>query len=166
MLLRFPHGVEHSELRRPGSGRPELVLEGADQLDADNDFEPFENNGATLDVIGNPGGLRRTASSVGILTPSRVSWDPGYGYVDPNLQRLMQIHNIWKQSHQTAGSCKVDADCTSLTGRAPPVWRPADLHDALRSLRRPKRRRCQRHRGPMREREDRLSRAVRVRSAA
>src|SRR5690606_33406707 len=30
---------------------------------------------------------------------------------DPNFSRLMHHHNIWKQSHQTRGSCSSDADC-------------------------------------------------------
>ena len=81
-----------------------------DQVDPDNDFEPFENTRANLDVIGNPGGLG-DGFSAGIVTPPRVTFDPGYGYVDPNLTRLMNIHDIWKQSHQTKGTCKVDADC-------------------------------------------------------
>jgi hypothetical protein len=86
-----------------------------DQVDPDNDFEPFENTRANLDVIGNPGGLG-DGFNAGIVTPPRVTFDPGYGYVDPNLTKLMNVHNIWKQSHQTKGTCKVDADCKSEGG--------------------------------------------------
>lgn len=84
-----------------------------DQVDPDGDFEPFENTRANLDVIGNPGGLG-TGFTAGILTPPRVEFDPGYGYVDPNLTRLMHEHNIWKQSHQTKGSCKTTKDCADV----------------------------------------------------
>jgi hypothetical protein len=84
-----------------------------DQLDPDGDFEPFENTRANLDVIGNPGGLGDSFTA-GIITPPRVTYDPGYGYVDPNLTRLMNVHNIWKKSHQTKGKCKADADCAGV----------------------------------------------------
>ena len=84
-----------------------------DQVDPDGDFEPFENTRAFLDIIGNPGGFGDSVIS-GEVTPPLVSWDPGYGYVDPNMKRLMNLHDIWQQSHQTRGSCKLDADCASI----------------------------------------------------
>ena len=84
-----------------------------DQLDPDGDFEPFENTRANLDIIGNPGGLG-DSFNVGVVTPPRVTYDPGYGYVDPNLTRLMNVHNVWKKSHQTKGSCKTTADCAGV----------------------------------------------------
>ncbi len=84
-----------------------------DQVDPDGDFEPFENTRANLDIIGNPGGLGDSLEA-GIVTPPRVTFDPGYGYVDPNLTRLMNVHDIWKKSHQTKGSCKTTADCTGV----------------------------------------------------
>jgi hypothetical protein len=88
-----------------------------DKLDPDDDFEPFDNPTASLDIFGNPGGLGDSYSS-GIFTPPRVTWDPGYGYTDRGLRRNMHIHNIWKQSHQTRGSCERDEDCVGLTGRS------------------------------------------------
>jgi hypothetical protein len=87
-----------------------------DQLDPDQDFEPFENTRASLDIVGNPGGLGDSLST-GIVTPPRISWDPGYGYVDAGLKRLMHVHDIWKQSHQTRGTCTTNGECASLTGR-------------------------------------------------
>lgn len=86
-----------------------------DQVDPDGDFEPFANTRANLDVIGNPGGLGDSLSA-GIVTPPRVSWDPGYGYVDANMTRLMHVHDIWKQSHETRGKCTTSDECPSLTG--------------------------------------------------
>lgn len=79
-------------------------------VDLDDDFEPFENSLATLDIIGNPGGLG-DSGSVGIVTPPRVEWDPQYGYTDASFQRVMHHHNIWKQSHQTEGTCTKNSDC-------------------------------------------------------
>lgn len=84
-----------------------------DKLDPDGDFEPFENTRANLDVFGNPGGIGDSFEA-GIVTPPRVTYDPGYGYVDPNLTRLMNVHNIWKKSHQTKGKCKTDSDCSGV----------------------------------------------------
>lgn len=46
-------------------------------VDPDADFEPFDNSRASLDIIGNPGGLA-DAGSVGIVTPPRIEWDPQY----------------------------------------------------------------------------------------
>src|ERR1041385_2104392 len=45
-----------------------------DKLDPDDDFEPFDNPTATLDIIGNPGGLGG-AFEPGLVTPPRVPWD-------------------------------------------------------------------------------------------
>lgn len=87
-----------------------------DSSDPDNDFEPFENTEAPLDVFGNPGGIGDGAS-LGIVTPARQAYDPQYLYTDEGLTRYMNIHNIWQQSHQTVGSCEVDADCENQTGR-------------------------------------------------
>lgn len=85
-----------------------------DKLDPDNDFEPFDNPTASLDIVGNPGGLGDGLEQ-GVVTAPRVSWDPGYGYTDPNMRRYMHVHNIWKQSHQTLGACQTDADCPTIT---------------------------------------------------
>lgn len=95
-----------------------------DQVDPDGDFEPFENSTAQTDIFGNPGGLG-TSFSVGVTPPPRLEWDPGYGYVDPNLKRLMQIHDIWEQSHQTRGECTEDSECRDLTGRSGSVCLPS-----------------------------------------
>ncbi len=70
-----------------------------DQSDPDDDFEPFENTRASLNVIGNPGGLGNSFQ-VGIVTPPRVAWDPQYGYNDANMVKYFHHHNIWQQSHQ------------------------------------------------------------------
>ncbi len=79
-------------------------------VDPDADFEPFDNSRASLDIIGNPGGLA-DAGSVGIVTPPRIEWDPQYFYTDAGLTRFMHHHNIWKQSHQTKGTCSSNRDC-------------------------------------------------------
>ncbi|MCB9590284.1 MAG: hypothetical protein H6718_33035 [Polyangiaceae bacterium] len=81
-----------------------------DQVDPDQDFEPFENNQAALDIVSNPGGIG-DSFSVGTVTPPRIEWDPQYGYTDAGMHRYMNIHNIWQQSHQTRGSCESNADC-------------------------------------------------------
>lgn len=88
-----------------------------DRLDPDGDFEPFENTRSPLDIVGNPGGLGDSLSA-GTITPPRITWDPGYGYVDPGMVRYLNIHDVWEQSHQTIGSCTVDDDCKRVTGRA------------------------------------------------
>jgi hypothetical protein len=74
----------------------------------DRDFEPLENSKATLDVVGNPGGLG-DSFSVGIVTAPRQGFDPSYGFQDKNYHRLMNIHNIWKRSHQEA-ACNAKGD--------------------------------------------------------
>ena len=81
-----------------------------DQVDPNEDYEPFENTTAELDIIGNPGGLG-DSFSVGIVTPPQQEWDPQYGYTDEGFKRYMHRHNIWQQSHQLVGSCSSDADC-------------------------------------------------------
>lgn len=91
-----------------------------DKADPDDDFEPMENSTAALDILGNPGGIGDSASS-GIVTPPREQYDPGYGYTDNGLRRYMNRHNIWKQSHQTIGSCETDSDCRDVTGRSASV---------------------------------------------
>lgn len=88
-----------------------------DRADPDNDFEPFENTEAPLDIIGNPGGIGDSAS-LGILTPARQAYDPQYLYTDSGLTRYMNIHDIWQQSHQTVGSCNTHDQCRRRTGRA------------------------------------------------
>ncbi|HVU04815.1 MAG TPA: hypothetical protein VHE30_23855 [Polyangiaceae bacterium] len=81
-----------------------------DEIDPDGDFEPFENNLAPEDIFGNPGGAG-WGPYVGIETPTRVTYDPAYGYTDQGMRRLMHVHDIWKQSHQTRGHCSKDSDC-------------------------------------------------------
>ena len=87
-----------------------------DRLDPNADFEPLVTTSAPEDILGNPGGIGFAGIS-GILTPPTIEYDPQYGYTDANLKRLLHIHNIWEQSHQTLGQCSSDADCGSLTGR-------------------------------------------------
>jgi len=81
-----------------------------ENVDADGDYEPFENTEASMDIIGNPGGLG-DSGSVGIVTPPRVEWDPQYSYTDANFQKLMHRHNIWQQSHLTEGACSKSSEC-------------------------------------------------------
>lgn len=95
-----------------------------DKVDPDGDFEPFDNPTASLDIIGNPGGLGSSIEA-GVVTPPRLTWDPGYGYTDSSLRRNMQVHNIWVQSHQTRGSCEHDEDCTGVTRRSGSVCLPS-----------------------------------------
>ncbi|HEY3234083.1 MAG TPA: hypothetical protein VGJ84_05175 [Polyangiaceae bacterium] len=71
-----------------------------DRGDPDGDFEPFENSRASLDIVGNPGGLG-DSGSVGIVTAPQITWDPQYGYTDPNMKKFMHVHDIWQKSHQT-----------------------------------------------------------------
>ncbi len=84
-----------------------------DEADPDDDFEPFENTSSPLDVFGNPGGIGDSAS-LGIVTPARLTYDPQYGFTDESLERYMNIHDIWAQSHQTTGACEQDSDCNSV----------------------------------------------------
>jgi hypothetical protein len=86
-----------------------------DEVDMDDDFEPFENSRATLDILANIGG-NGVAHAVGMYAGPRASWDPGYGYTDENFHRYMYQHNIWKQSHQTVGSCTTDEACVGAIG--------------------------------------------------
>ncbi len=80
------------------------------KVDPNDDFEPLENSRASLDVVGNPGGLGDSLS-VGIVTAPRQGYDPAYGYVDKNFKRYANIHNIWQRSHQdVACSAHVDQD--------------------------------------------------------
>ncbi|MDX2052721.1 MAG: hypothetical protein SFV15_10045 [Polyangiaceae bacterium] len=81
-----------------------------DKVDPNNDFEPFENTRASLEVVANPGGIG-ASDSVGIVTAPRVQWDPQYGFTDASMRRFMHVHNIWQKSHQTRGTCSADADC-------------------------------------------------------
>lgn len=85
------------------------------EVDPDDDFEPMENTTASLDIIGNPGGLG-SSMQVGIVTPPRIEWDPQYGYTDENMKAFMHHHDIWQQSHQTRGSCQADSDCQAQFG--------------------------------------------------
>lgn len=81
-----------------------------DKSDPDQDYEPFENTTAELDIIGNPGG-QGDAFSVGIVTAPVQEWDPQYGYTDEGMRKYMHRHNMWEQNHVTLGSCSSDADC-------------------------------------------------------
>lgn len=66
--------------------------------DGETDFEPLDNTKASLDVVGNPGGLGN-AFEVGVVTSGRQKFDPAYGYIDKNYKTFANIHNIWKKSH-------------------------------------------------------------------
>jgi len=69
------------------------------KIKADHDFEPFLNNTAVRDVVGNSGSIR-----------DRQGWDPQYGYTDKLSQQWMMIHNTWLKSHQPASELTA---CTS-----------------------------------------------------
>jgi hypothetical protein len=95
-----------------------------DQVDPDNDFEPFDNPKAPQDVFGNPGGSGDSLG-VGITTPPRIAYDPAYGYTDSGVRRFYNLHNIWKKSHQTYGSCSTDVDCQTKTGKSTSICLPS-----------------------------------------
>lgn len=78
------------------------------RIDPNHDFEPLDNTRATLDVVGNPGGIGNSWS-VGVVSAGRQGWDPQYGFTDALYHRFAYIHNLWKKSHQTAG-CDANAD--------------------------------------------------------
>lgn len=102
------------------------------EVDGDGDFEPLDNSRAALDVIGNPGGLGNSYT-VGIVTPQRIAWDPQYGYTDAGLRRYMHVHDIWRKSHQTTGSCQTPGTACENGGTCLPSGTcsvPCD-HDAL-----------------------------------
>jgi hypothetical protein len=106
------------------------------KIDPNDDFEPLENSRASLDVVGNPGGLG-DSYSVGIVTAPRMGFDPAYGFVDKNFKRFANIHNIWKRSHQeVACNAKYDNDgngtddqCeNAITGYAGAQGSQCDVH--------------------------------------
>lgn len=88
-----------------------------DKADPDDDFEPFENTEAPQDIIGNPGGIGDSAMH-GIITAPLETYDPQYGFTDEGVKRLMLKHDLWKQNHQTVGSCESNSDCEDVTGRS------------------------------------------------
>ncbi len=71
------------------------------KIDQDHDFEPLENTKATMDVVGNPGGIG-DSRSVGVVSAGRQGWDPQYGFTDEMFHRFAYVHNVWKKSHQAA----------------------------------------------------------------
>lgn len=79
------------------------------KVDPNADFEPLENTKATLDVVGNPGGIGDSLEA-GIVTPGQQGWDPAYGYVDKLYHRFAHIHNNWVASHQENTSCSSNDD--------------------------------------------------------
>ena len=83
-------------------------------IDPNEDFEPLENTRASLDVVGNPGGIGNSFE-VGVVDSGRQGWDPQYGYTDKLYHRFASIHNLWKQSHQAgaAAVCDSNADTTA-----------------------------------------------------
>ena len=68
------------------------------KVQADEDFEKFEDNYAWKDVVGNTGGQGDGANPW--LGSARTTWDPQYGFTDAQTHRFKSIHNIWKKSHQ------------------------------------------------------------------
>lgn len=83
------------------------------KIDQDHDFEPLENTTATMDIVGNPGGIG-DSRLVGAMSAGRQSWDPQYGFTDEGFRRFAYVHNTWKKSHQAA-ACNVDDDCANET---------------------------------------------------
>ncbi|MFO0664529.1 MAG: zinc-dependent metalloprotease [Polyangiaceae bacterium] len=74
---------------------------------ADEDFEPFEDNSAWREIVGNWGGSGDGAAPW--LGPPRTKWDPAYGITDAQTKRFKAIHGIWKRSHQEK-ACTSNAD--------------------------------------------------------
>jgi hypothetical protein len=80
------------------------------RIDPQRDFESLENTRATLDVVGNPGGIG-DSRSVGVVSAGRQGWDPQYGYTDALFKRFAYVHNNWKKSHvERACTSNLDAD--------------------------------------------------------
>lgn len=79
------------------------------KVDPNHDFEPLETGAASLDIVGNPGGLG-DSFSVGIVTAPRQGFDPAYGFTDKNTKFFANIHNIWERSHQDGTSCDWNGD--------------------------------------------------------
>ncbi|MBX3187949.1 MAG: zinc-dependent metalloprotease [Labilithrix sp.] len=77
------------------------------RVQADEDFEPFEDNYQWKDVVGNTGGQGDGFNPW--LGSARTNWDPQYGFTDAQTHRLKSIHNIWKKSHQSA-TCASNED--------------------------------------------------------
>jgi hypothetical protein len=84
------------------------------RVQADEDFEKFEDNYAWKDVVGNTGGQGDGANPW--LGSARTTWDPQYGFTDGQTHRFKSIHNIWKKSHQAA-TCTTNDD-TDKNGTA------------------------------------------------
>ncbi len=84
------------------------------KVQADEDFEKFEDNYAWKDVVGNTGGQGDGANPW--LGSARTTWDPQYGFTDAQTHRFKSIHNIWKKSHQGV-SCATNDD-TDKNGTA------------------------------------------------
>jgi len=77
------------------------------KVQADEDFERFEDTNAWRDVVGNWGGSGDGANPW--LGAPRESWDPQYGVTDASTKRFKAIHNIWQKSHQAA-KCSTNED--------------------------------------------------------
>jgi hypothetical protein len=79
------------------------------KVQPDEDFEPFEDNYAWKDVVGNTGAEGNGYNPW--LGSARTTWDPQYGFNDAQTHRLKSIHNTWQKSHQAATcSDNTDAD--------------------------------------------------------
>lgn len=78
------------------------------RLTGDEDFEPFEENKAFRDIVGNWGNAGNNFNREYGGAPI-TAWDPQYGYTDSNTKTFYSIHNIWAQSH-LAAQCTSNAD--------------------------------------------------------
>lgn len=78
------------------------------KLTGDEDFEPFEEDRAFLDVVGNWGNAGNDFDREYGGAPT-TAWDPQYGYTDANTHTYYSIHNIWEKSHLT-NTCDSNAD--------------------------------------------------------
>ncbi|AKU96366.1 hypothetical protein AKJ09_03030 [Labilithrix luteola] len=67
------------------------------RVSPNEDFEPFEDDYAWQDVVGNTGGEGNGYES--LLGVARTKWDPQYSFNDAQTQRLKSIHNVWQKSH-------------------------------------------------------------------
>jgi hypothetical protein len=78
------------------------------RLTGEEDFEPFEESVAPLDVVGNWGNAGNNFQR-NYGAPPRTTWDPQYGFTDAKTQTFYAFHNLWEKSHQ-AFACTDNTD--------------------------------------------------------
>jgi hypothetical protein len=104
---------------------------------SDQDFEPFEESNAPLDIVGN---WVKSSNNYerGYGAPAITTWDPQYGYTDAQTKNFFAMHNIWEKSHQDSTNCQDNTDkdndgtadaCTNgQTGYAGSSGSQCDVH--------------------------------------